>query len=48
MYLEMALFIIGISLTYYSQVEMKEAKHLKKQIQLIGSQKRIRGLIRES
>lgn len=48
MYIEMVLFIIGISLTYYSQVEMKEAKHLRKQIQLIGSQKRIRGLIRES
>lgn len=48
LYLEIVLFVTGMALMYYSLVEMKEAKNLRAQIQFIGSQKRIRGLLRES
>lgn len=41
------LAVIGFGLLYYSQVEIKDAKHLVEKIQLIGSGKRIRGLERE-
>lgn len=48
LYLEIVLFFVGVGLMYYSLVEIKEAKFLREQIEMIGNQKRIRGLLRES
>ncbi len=42
------LLLIGVGLYYFSQKEMKEAKHLKAQIQRIGRRKEIRGIAMEN
>ena len=48
LYLEIVLFFVGMGLMYYSLVEIKEAKFLREQIEFIGNQKRIRGMLREN